>query len=282
MIRVLAIGDVMGKAGRKCLAKLLPIAREQFNPDIVLANGENAAGGFGITKKIFNQFIDQFGIDCVTTGNHWADKKEIHQFLDDTQQLLIPANMMNVSSSREEKSYTILETKKGVRYAVINLIGRAFMNPDNRNPLETARRIFDRIPESVKIRVLDMHAEATSEKQAIAHFLTPKVSLVYGTHSHVPTADERIINKHTGFATDIGMTGAYDSVIGVRKEASIERLLTGQAQRFEPAVEDPWMCFIVADIDERSGACQNIQRFRWELDKMTSDPANDSTSEDAE
>lgn len=282
MIRVLAIGDVMGKAGRKCLAKLLPRAREQFNPDIVLANGENAAGGFGITKKIFHQFVEQYGVNCVTTGNHWADKKEIYQFLDDTQQLLIPSNMMNVSSSREEKGYTILETKQGIRYAVVNLIGRAFMNPDNRNPLESAHRIFDRIPDSVKIRILDMHAEATSEKQAIAHFLNKRVSLVYGTHSHVPTADERILYQHTGFVTDVGMTGAYNSVIGVRKEASIERLLTGQAQKFEPAMEEPWMCFIVADIDERTGACQKIQRLRWEFDKIAVESANDAALEESE
>lgn len=263
MIRVVAIGDVMGKAGRKCLAKLLPLVRERFEPDIVIANGENVAGGFGITKKIFHQLTENFGIDCVMTGNHWADKKEVYDFLPHTRNLLVPVNMMNVDS--DEMGYRILETSKGVRYAAVNLIGKAFMHPGNRNAFEAAQRVFEKIPDSVKIRIVDLHAEATSEKQAMAHFLSRRASLVYGTHSHVPTADERIIDDHTGFVTDIGMTGAYDSVIGVIKEASLARFLGIEGKKFEPAEGDPWLCFIVADIDPKSGRCTKIERVRWRV-----------------
>lgn len=263
MMRIIAVGDVMGKAGRKCLAKLLPLARERFAPDLIVVNGENVAGGFGITKKIFHQLTETFGVDCVMTGNHWADKKEVYEFLPHTKNLLVPVNMMNVDN--DEMGYRILETSKGVRYAAVNLIGKAFMHPGNRNPFDAAKRVFERIPDSVKIRIVDMHAEATSEKQAMGHFLSRRATLVYGTHSHVPTADERIIDDHTGFVTDIGMTGAYDSVIGVIKEASLARLMGAEPRKFEPAEGDPWFCFIVADVEPQTGRCTRIERVRWRV-----------------
>lgn len=266
MIRIVAIGDVMGKAGRVCLTKCLPLIKQKWQPELIIANGENAAGGFGLTKKIFKQFTENLGIHCVTTGNHWMDKKEIYEFMDDSPNLLIPANMANVD--REEQGYSILTSPSGIRYAVVNLVGKAFMKEGNRNPLEIAQRIFAKIPDSVKIRIVDMHAEATSEKQAMGHLLTGRASLVYGTHSHVPTADERIFGGFTGFITDIGMTGAYDSVIGIDKNASIQRLMTGEAKKFEPAEKDPWFCFIVAEITPQTGQCTNITRHCWKLNEL--------------
>ncbi|SME90279.1 TIGR00282 family metallophosphoesterase [Pseudobacteriovorax antillogorgiicola] len=266
MIKLIAIGDVMGKAGRRCLAKALPKIQELHAPDILIVNGENAAGGFGITKKIYKQLIESFGVDCVTTGNHWHDKREIYELIPSAERLVIPGNMMNVDSIHH--GYKILETKSGTPFAVINVIGSAFMHPDNRNPFHCVDEIMKHIPEQVRIRVVDVHAEATSEKQGMGRYLAEKASLVFGTHSHVPTADERILDNYTGFITDIGMTGPYDSVIGIRKEAAIARMTGGERKKFEPATKDLWMPFVAAEIDEQSGACLKIERFRWELERM--------------
>jgi metallophosphoesterase (TIGR00282 family) len=253
----------MGKAGRKCLDQLLKPIHEEHEPDLVLINGENAAGGFGITHKIYEQFVNHMGIDCITMGNHWSDKREIIGLLDRLDRMVIPANMANVS--HENYGLKVLRTKKGVLFAVINLIGHAFMQGDNRPIFTTLQRLFDQIPASVKIRIIDIHAEATSEKQAVGWFLAGKASLVYGTHSHVPSADERILKQHTGFVTDLGMTGSYDSVIGIRTDAAIQRLLTGQKHKFEPATENPWLMAILADIDDHTGQCVSIKRLRIPL-----------------
>ncbi len=276
MIRILAIGDVMGKPGRKALAKLLPLARKKFEPDIVLCNGENAAGGFGLTKKIYHQFLDTFAIDCITMGNHWHDKPEIHSFLADSERMVVPANMMNVGELR--LAYRVLKTAKDQQFAVINLIGKAFMHPDNRDFFEPVDQILAQLPSNCRIRIVDFHGEATSEKQAIGQYLSGRVSLCYGTHSHVPTADERILNQFTGFVTDVGMTGPYDSVIGIRTDAAIRRMRTGERRQFEPATGQIWLCFVVATVDPATGQCVHIERHRWELDTLK-DQIEDKDSE---
>lgn len=264
MIRILAAGDVIGKAGRKALAKLLPLARETFKPDIVIVNGENAAGGFGLTKKIYDQFINNFGIDCVTMGNHWHDKPEIHNFAPTAERLVLPANMMNVGDNA--LAFRVLQTADGTPFAVINLIGKAFMHADNRDFFKPVDDILANLPSQCRIRIVDFHGEATSEKQALGHYLKGRASLVYGTHSHVPTADERIFEGGTGYTTDLGMTGPYDSVIGIRAEAALLRMQTGDRKRFEPATNDLWFCFVLADIDPTNGKCIKIERHRWEWD----------------
>lgn len=266
MIKLVAIGDIVGKPGRQALAKALPHLRETLSPDIIIANGENAAGGFGITKKIFKQLTENFGIDCITTGNHWHDKREIYDLVPSAPNLVVPANMMNVDNI--ESGYKILNSPAGFRYAVVNLIGSAFMHPDNRNPFEAARQIMEALPSTVKLVIVDMHAEATSEKQGMGRYLSQKASLVFGTHSHVPTADERILDDFTGYITDIGMTGPYDSVIGIRTDAAIARMTSGERKRFEPASKDLWMPFIYTELDEVSGKCLKIKRYRWELSQM--------------
>jgi metallophosphoesterase (TIGR00282 family) len=263
MTRILAIGDVMGKAGRRALERLLPRARAELQPDIVLLNGENAAGGFGLTEKIYQGFVTGLGVDCVTMGNHWHDKREIYDFLPRADRLVLPANMGNVE--REASGLRVLTAKNGVQFAVINLIGRAFMQEGNRDPFKAVDKLLGEVPAAVKLRIVDVHAEATSEKQGLAWYLCGRVSVVYGTHSHVPAADERILGGKTGFVTDIGMTGGYDSVIGIRKEAAIQRLLTGEKKKFEPATDDPWLCALVADVDDATGVCTRVQRLRWEL-----------------
>ncbi len=273
MTTILAIGDVMGKAGRRCLDRLLPRAREEFKPDIVLVNGENAAGGYGLTKKIYDEMVGPLGVDAVTMGNHWHDKREIYEFMGTADRMILPANMANVDN--EEHGLKIITAKNGQSFAVVNLIGKAFMYGENRCPFKAVDRLFDRVPSYVRIRIVDMHAEATSEKQALGWYLKGRASLVYGTHSHVPTADERILGGATGFCTDLGMTGAYDSVIGMKKEAAIARLVTGEKKKLEPATGDPWMYAIVADIDEDTGRCRSIRRVKWPLDDAGSDTSED-------
>jgi metallophosphoesterase (TIGR00282 family) len=269
VIQVLAIGDVMGKAGRNALQAGLARVRAMTTPHITIINGENAAGGFGLTRKIFDSFIQQHGVDCVTMGNHWHDKREILEWADREDRLVLPANMMNCQDDLH--GLRLLRSQNGTEYAVVNLIGRAFMHADNRSPFTAVDRVLERIPDRIKVRIVDIHAEATSEKQAMAHYLSGRVSLVYGTHSHVPTSDERLIDGKTGFTTDLGMTGPYDSVIGIKKDASIRRLRTGEKSNFEPASEDLWFCGVLTEIDPVTGHCHKIQRLQWRgLDKNES------------
>jgi metallophosphoesterase (TIGR00282 family) len=261
--RALILGDLFGRPGRRALSVFLNKARVEFKPDIVMLNGENAAGGFGLTEKVFFQLHKEFGIDVVTMGNHWHDKAEIHDLLGKTDRIVLPANMSNVSP--EERGLRIFHMQDGTKYAVVNMLGKVFMKGENRCPFATADRLLTLIPDDVKIRFLDMHAEATSEKQALAHHLTGKFSMVYGTHSHVPTADARILEQKTGYITDVGMTGPYDSVVGIRKESSILRMRTGIKKNFEPADKDLWLTAVVTDIDENTGFCSQIKPICWKL-----------------
>jgi len=265
-VKILAIGDVIGRAGRNALTQALVRARARYAPDIVLCNGENAAGGFGLTKKIYTQFTEELKIDCVTMGNHWHDKPEIHSFAPEAARLVLPANMANIAD--ENVGLKVLQNAAGQKFAVINLIGKAFMHDGNRSPFDAVSRLMQHIPPDVRIRIVDMHAEATSEKQGIGHFLAGRVSLVYGTHSHVPTADDRIFENHTGYITDLGMTGAYDSIIGMRKELALKRMLSEKKEKLEPAEGDPWFCAILAKVDPESGRCQHIERLQWRLNHV--------------
>lgn len=267
MIRVLALADVMGRPGRRVLDRLLPPAREEFAPDIVIANGENAAGGFGLTPKICRQFIDQFGIDCVTSGNHWRDKPDIYKILGREPRVIIPANAPG--AAERHPGYTVLQTRAGISFAVINLLGRVFMNEETGDPFAAADRILEAIDPAIKIRIVDFHGEASSEKQAMGRHLCGRASLVYGSHWHVQSADERILDRRTGFITDAGMSGPYDSVIGVETSASLSRFRGESPRRFEPAKNDLWMCFIIAHLDETDGHCRQIERHRWELDRFS-------------
>jgi metallophosphoesterase (TIGR00282 family) len=261
VIKIFALGDIMGRAGRHCFQSYLPEIKKKYAPDVIIVNGENVAGGYGITEALLQELTEEFGVQVVTTGNHWHDKKEIKEFHIRYPQLLLPANMYNVKDLQH--GYCILETASGIPYAVINITARLYMKGDNRSPFLCLDEILAQIPASVKVRVVDIHGEATSEKQAFAHYATGRVSLVYGTHTHCPTADERILAGKTGYLTDVGMTGAYDSVIGVRKELSLKSFLTKERPRFEPASEDPWLCAVVATVDTASGHCVAIERVKW-------------------
>jgi 2',3'-cyclic-nucleotide 2'-phosphodiesterase len=260
---LLAIGDVMGRPGREALQYGLRKIRETRQVDFVTVNGENAAGGFGITRKIFDQFITDFKVDCVTTGNHWMDKREVYDFLDHDR-LVVPANMSNVDDIKQ--GWRIVRSTAGTTVAVINLLGKIFMKGENRCPYDAADKMLDRVPPSVKIRIIDIHAEATSEKQGIAQFVAGRASVVYGTHSHVPTADERILKEYTGFVTDLGMTGPYDSVIGIESQAAIRRMRTGVKKNFEPAKNNPWFYACLFEIEPSNGACTRVERLRFPIE----------------
>jgi metallophosphoesterase (TIGR00282 family) len=260
VIKILAVGDVIGRPGRHALLKGLELAREAHNPDFVVVNGENSAGGFGITKKIFDEMIGPYGVDCVTMGNHWMDKKEIYEFRDHPQ-IVLPANMSNVDEP--SRGLRILETKSGVRVAVMNLLGKIFMKGENSSPFDMADKMLDLVPSYVKVRLLDIHAEATSEKQGMGQYLAGRLSILYGTHSHVPTADERILKGHTGYVTDLGMTGPYDSVIGIDATSAVRRLRTGEKKNFEPAKNDLWFYGMIFEVNEQTGACHAVHRLRF-------------------
>lgn len=267
MIKVVAIGDVVGRAGRQAVERCLPIVREKFDPEFVILNGENSAGGFGLTEKIYKRYIDELGIDAITSGNHWADKRDIIPRLRELDRLILPVNMLNAQGLNP--GVRVIRSKRNpVQIAVANMTGKAFMHPDNSCPYETIDKLSLMIPDTVKVRILDLHAEATSEKQGMGRYLVGRFSLVYGTHSHVPTADDRILGGYTGFLTDIGMTGAYESVIGMDISRSIERQRTGKKVMMEPAENDPWMCFLIATIDEKTGRCEKVERNVWRLSEM--------------
>lgn len=260
MIRFLIIGDVVGRPGRRCLANNLPRAIETYKPDAIIANGENSAGGFGINEKTYHEFLS-LGVDGITTGNHWADKKDIINFLPQAKSLVIPGNIGN--NKGRHPGYRILKTKNNChRFALINLIGRVFMADGSECPFTYADKLLEELRD-YRVVLIDMHAETTSEKYALAQYLKGKVSVIWGTHTHIPTADAHIMNEKTGYISDIGMSGPYDSVIGIKSESSISRFLSGERRPFEVAKKDLWFCAAVADVDETTGFCHKIEHFIW-------------------
>ncbi len=257
MMNILFIGDINGKPGRKVVKNLLPDLIKNKNIDFVIANGENSAGGFGITKEKYDELLS-YGIDVITTGNHIWDKKEAIELLNSETKILRPANY---PSNNPGFGFGIFESKnKKFKIGVINLIGRIFMPPAN-CPFLTALKAVEEILNKTKIIIIDIHAEATSEKQALGFYLDGKISAVLGTHTHVQTADERILPLGTGFITDVGMTGPFDSVIGVEKETIIRRFLTLMPEKFEVAKTNLKLNAVLLSIDETTGKTSNIERI---------------------
>jgi metallophosphoesterase (TIGR00282 family) len=256
-LKVLFVGDINGKPGRTCLERFLKKARDNGKRyDFVIANVENAAGGFGLTKDISNSLF-KLGVGCQTSGNHIWDKKEIYSFFEDEPRLLRPANY---PSEAPGHGYNIYELDSGVKVAVINLQGRIFMyNIDC--PFKTADRIIPEIAKKTGIIFVDFHAEATSEKQAMGRYLDGRVSAVVGTHTHVQTVDDRIFQGGTGFITDVGMTGPYDSVIGIEVEDALYRVVTGVPNRFTVASGDIRFAGVEFEIDAETGKTLTISRI---------------------
>jgi len=255
-MKVLFIGDIVGKAGRKAVKDKLPLLSQHNMIDLTLANGENAAGGFGITPKIAKDLLDN-DIDLLTSGNHIWDKRDILDFLENEKVLLRPANYPNGVPGRGS---TLLYTKNGIPVGVVNVSGRIFMD-DIDCPFRVALRESEKLRKSTPIIIVDFHAEATSEKEAIGWFLDGHVSAVLGTHTHVQTADERILPNGTAYITDVGMSGSFDSVIGIKKEIAIERFLTRLPNKFEIAKHNIHLQGVIVTIDEVTGKSTDIQRF---------------------
>ena len=259
-MNILFIGDIFGKPGRKIVADHLADLVQTRAVDLVIANCENAAAGFGITPRLVQELF-ALGIEVLTSGNHIWDRKEIIEYFPQEPRLLRPANYpggpgQGCFSGR---------AKSGAEYAVLNLQGRVFMAQTD-CPFRTADRELAKLPPSCKIRIVDIHAEATSEKQAMGWYLDGKVTGVVGTHTHVPTADERVLPQGTAYITDVGMTGPYDSVIGVTKETIVQRFLTAMPARFDAAEKDVWLSAVLIQADPETGRASRIERIRLQGD----------------
>jgi len=255
VLKILFIGDIIGRPGRQLIRDLLPRLVDQHMIDLVIANGENAAAGFGLTPDVVSELFD-LGVDVLTTGNHVWDKRDGLVCLDQEPALLRPANYPEGAPGRGVGVY---ETAAGISVAVVNLEGRVFMNGLD-CPFRKADAILDELGAEQRIVFVDFHAEATSEKGALGAYLDGRVSAVVGTHTHVQTADERVMPGGTAFISDVGMSGARDSVIGIRKELSVQRFLTQMPVRYEIAKKDPVLCGVVVSIDESTGRAQQIER----------------------
>jgi metallophosphoesterase (TIGR00282 family) len=257
-MNILIIGDVVGNPGRTILKKALPLVFRKYDVDYCIANVENAAGGFGVTKEVCDEFLDA-GVDSLTSGNHIWDKKEILGMVDLIPQLLRPLNYPEGQPGRG--SHVGKSKRSGVPVATLNLSGRVFMQGAMDDPFKLGLAEVERLRSEARVIIVDMHGEATSEKTAMGHWLDGKVSAVVGTHTHVPTCDHRILPKGTAYCTDLGMTGPYDSVIGVEKDAILRRFLTGMPTRFETAKSDPRFAAAVVDVDPESGRARGIDRM---------------------
>jgi metallophosphoesterase (TIGR00282 family) len=255
-MKLLFVGDVIGKPGRQALRGLLSGLVDRHQVDYVVVNVENAAGGFGITPEILEEIAD-LPIDCLTSGNHIWDKKEGVEALARRKDLLRPANYPDGNAG---VGVHVGETAAGVPVATVNLEGQVFMkNVDS--PFRAADRILASLPANVRVILVDFHAEATSEKQALAFHLDGRVSAVFGTHTHVPTADERILPGGTAMITDVGMTGPYDSVIGFRSDKVLQRFLLQTPVSFEVAKRDVRLAAAVLDVDESTGRARGVERL---------------------
>ncbi|HEY0783538.1 MAG TPA: TIGR00282 family metallophosphoesterase [Thermoanaerobaculia bacterium] len=255
-MRLLFVGDVIGKPGRQAVTALLPRLVDRHRADYVVVNVENSAGGFGVTPEVLAE-LDPLEIDCYTTGNHVWDKKEGVELLDRIPRLLRPANYPDGNPGR---GLYVGETAAGIPVATLNLEGRGFMN-SRESPFTVADRLLAALDPRVKVILVDFHADATSEKQALAFYLDGRVSAVLGTHTHVPTADERVLPGGTALLTDVGMTGPYESIIGMRADKVLKRFLLQTPAPFEVAKRDVRLAAAVVDIDESTGKARGIERL---------------------
>ena len=257
-MRILFIGDIFGQPGRRIVKELLPTLVGEYSPDLVLANGENAAAGFGITPPLVTELLD-LGIAVLTSGNHIWDKKDIYAYMNEHSdgRLLRPANYPHGAPGH---GLYMGKTRSGFGYAVLNLQGRVFMSPID-CPFRTADDQLAKIPDEVKIRIVDIHAEATSEKVSLGWYLDGRVTAVVGTHTHIPTADETILPRGAAYITDLGMTGPFDSVIGIEKQSVIQKFLSQLPARFEVAKGDVRLNAVLIEADPLTGRALAIQRI---------------------
>jgi len=260
-MKILCIGDIVGSPGRRAVKEGIAYLRDNIGIDFVIANAENAAGGSGLTPKIALQLFEM-GCDVLTLGDHVWDQKTLEPYLCESNYVLRPANFPDIAPG---KGYCIKKTSTGLKVGVINILGRVFMRYNVDCPFRYLEKISAEIRQETNIIVVDVHAEATSEKVAIGHFIDGKVSAVVGTHTHVQTADERILPKGTAYITDLGMSGPQDSVIGQNKEDIIRRFLSSMPVKFNVAKNDVQLQGAVITIDEYTGRAERIIRIRQSL-----------------
>jgi metallophosphoesterase (TIGR00282 family) len=256
-VKILCIGDVVGKPGRKAVKALLPALVDSHNVELVIANAENASGGIGLTTEAAKELLAA-GIDLLTSGNHIWKYRELLPMLDADSRLLRPLNYPEDAPGR---GFGLVETAAGRSVGVINVQGRTFMDPVA-CPFSAAEQAASQLRDTAAVILVEIHAEATSEKRALGWFLDGRVSAVYGTHTHVATADEEILPKGTGYISDIGMTGPYHSVIGMRKEEMIQRFRTLRPAPFNVAKKDVRLCGVLFDVDPETGTTRSVERVR--------------------
>jgi len=260
-MNILLVGDIVGRPGRRALEETLPRLRAQYEVDFVIVNGENAAAGFGVTDKVLRELLD-LGVDCVTSGNHIWAKKEVGKLIGNEVRLLRPANFPAGCPGRGAMVY---RARSGQPVAVVNLQGRVFM-PPLECPFAWIDDHVEALRQETPIVIVDFHAEATSEKQAVARFADGRVSAVIGTHTHVQTSDEQILPGGTAYITDAGMTGPTESIIGTRIEEILTRFRTQMPQKFEVASGPVDVCGVVVEVDEGTGRARRIARLRERVD----------------
>jgi 2',3'-cyclic-nucleotide 2'-phosphodiesterase len=257
-MRILFIGDVFGRTGRDLVRGGLPLLAARHGVDAVIANVENAASGAGITRDTGDALL-KYGVDVMTTGNHVWDKREALTYIGVEPRLLRPVNM---SAGAPGRGTYVARLADGRPIGVVNVMGRVFMPPVD-NPFEAVAAAVERLSRECRLIVVDMHAEATAEKIAMGWHLDGRVAAVVGTHTHVQTADARVLPGGTAYITDAGMTGPHDSIIGMERAAILDRFITGLPARMEPASDNPRLQAVVIDADERTGLARSIERIDW-------------------
>lgn len=270
-MNILCVGDIVGKPGRNALESLLGDIKKEFNIDLTIVNAENAAGGSGITTKIAKQFFEM-GCDVLTMGDHVWDQKELEEYLNEAEYLIRPANFPEGAPGR---GWCIKTTPAGVKVGVVNMMGRVFMRYNVNCPFRLVDAIIEEIKKETPNIIVDMHAEATSEKVAMGHHVNGRVSVLFGTHTHIQTADEKVLSEGTAYITDLGMTGPHDSVIGQNKENIIRRFLTSLPLRFQVACDDVKLHGVVIEVDEKTGKAQSIVRLQRPFNVPEKTPVNE-------
>jgi len=255
-IKILCLGDIVGKPGRLALAEILPQLIVEEKIDLVVVNAENAAGGSGLTPPVFNKILAT-GVDVCTLGDHTYRKREVLGLLETSERLIRPGNF---PAGAIGKGWTVVTSRSGVKVAVLNALGRIHMNLQLDDPFRALERMLAEVPRDVKVRIVDFHAETSSEKVAMGWFLDGRVSICFGTHTHTPTADARVLPAGTAYVSDLGMSGPYESILGRRCDRILKYMLTGMPQFFEVATGDPRICGILANVDEVSGLALSIER----------------------
>ena len=257
-MRILCIGDVVSRVGRDMLFRYVDDLKYKENIDFVIANGENAAHGNGLTRSTYDELM-RSGVDIVTLGNHvWGSLNEIRSVINHGGNVVRPLNFCGESPG---EGSAIMTTKSGTKIAVVNLIGQTFMNYSNNSPFEAIEKELERLKKVTNIIFVDFHAEATSEKQAMGFFLDGRVSAVFGTHTHVQTADDMILPNGTGYISDLGMTGPQISVLGMDKDIILQKFLNPLPQKFQPATGKGQFCGCIFDIDTETGLCTGTERL---------------------